>query len=75
MPNPQPLDSINGVGEILSNIDSSFIKDASLDALLDSSTLLKQKGFGGGEFYPPCKRAIYILDKIYRCLPVCEKLI
>jgi hypothetical protein len=77
MPSPQ-VTSGQGVGDVLKEIEDKEILSPNLEKRLSISEAIitgqHQNGFGGGEYYPPCKATVQILSSIYHAVQVLQYL-
>jgi hypothetical protein len=77
MPLPQ-VTSGQGVGDVLKEIEDKELLSINLEKRLSISEAIfsgqHQNGFGGGEYYPPCKSTVQILASIYHAVPVLQYL-
>ncbi|KAI8903156.1 Sec34-like family-domain-containing protein [Gorgonomyces haynaldii] len=64
MPLPQKTQHM-GVQDVLRNLESSVPE---MEVPTDPFSVPKME-FGGGEWYPPCQRAVFVLEKLYRAVP------
>lgn len=70
MPLPQ-VTAGHGVSDVLKGMNDKDELSPSLERSLSSAEIgITSAGFGGGEYYPPCKSTVQILSCIYRAVPV-----
>jgi hypothetical protein len=58
LPKPAPVDSVVDMNQLF-NVQTPL-----------NDQVMGVQGLGGGEFYPPCQKTVYLLQKLFLVVPV-----